>query len=205
MSDELNQAKGSQVAAHDAEDDHPEIQAADFGASDDGRDPFEWDSRYPNDALRIIRAEALALVFALFLALIGLLVTWLGAWEAILAPRFDKEFGVLNWFAYVCFSGLAAGSIFSMKWLYHAVGKGYWHIDRQLWRFMSPLISLSVAFFVSILIHANLIDGPGAVASPSTAIAIGFLAGYFSDNAIAKMLEVANVLFGSSVQSRHPR
>lgn len=67
---------------------------------------------------------------------------------------------------------------------------------------MSPLISVGVAFVVAVLVQENLLNGAIASSNPSSAIAIGFLAGYFSDNAIAKMLEVANVIFGTATRSK---
>jgi hypothetical protein len=85
-----------------------------------------------------------------------------------------------------------------MKWLYHSVGRGYWNVDRQLWRFMTPLISMGVSFVVGALVQANIVNGPTAVLSPPAAISLGFISGYFSDAAIAKMYEVANALFGAT-------
>ena len=176
-------------------------EATSFGGSEptDGRSQFEWESRYPNEAQKVIRLEALGLVFLFFISLSMLLLTWCGALDGLLSFCCQKTSGdTLKWYSYITFSGLLAGVIFSMKYLYHAVARGTWHIDRQLWRFMSPLMSLGVAFIVGALVHANMLNGSPTSLSSPTAVSIGFVAGYFSDSAIAKMYEIANVLFGTS-------
>ena len=76
-----------------------------------------------------------------------------------------------------------------------------WHVDRQLWRLMSPLMSLAVAFVVGTLVQANLMHGNGTGLSAPSSVSLGFMAGYFSDAAIAKMYEIANVVFGTTNNS----
>lgn len=213
MTDESNKevegskSKTSKPEKPSSKNSNTHSPSSPFGAADttDGREKHDWESKYPEAALRVIRIEALVLSSLLFTSLVMLFLTWCGVLSTPLAECCSENATsakTLEWFMYVCASGLMAGTIFSMKWLYHAVARGWWHIDRQLWRFMSPLISVGVAFVVAVLVQENLLNGAIASSNPSSAIAIGFLAGYFSDNAIAKMLEVANVIFGTATRSK---
>lgn len=182
--------------------DKSQKEATSFGASEptDGRALGEWKSRYPAEALRIIRFEAAILVVGFFFALLIIFLAWTG----IIGQKASAFFGfssvhTLNQYIYISFSGLLAGTVFSLKWLYHAVGRGIWHIDRQLWRFISPLMSFGVAFILGALLHANLLENSGDdsnFASAPALVSLGFISGYFSDAAIAKMYELATVLFG---------
>lgn len=182
------------------------IEASSFGSSEptDGRGLTEWESAYPARARRIIHCEALVLVILFFLSLALLLFTWGNTFDPVIDFCCGKTLTAdTKSYFYFAFSGLLAGVIFSIKYLYHVVARKLWHIDRQLWRFLSPLMSLGVAFIVGVLINANLVQSPDTSAiRPSTAISIGFIAGYFSDTAIAKMYEIANVLFGTTNKSK---
>ena len=60
---------------------------------------------------------------------------------------------------------------------------------------------MTVAFVVGAMIDASLIAA-GVKLSGSAFVSIGFLAGYFADQAVAKMYEVACVLFGISARTR---
>lgn len=170
-----------------------------FGASDptDGRGDYEWESKYPPKALRVIRNEAIALIVFFLTSLFGIFFAWCGLLEDSLSYCCNiGEPRKLQIYSYFMFAGLLGGTIYSIKFLYHAVARGIWHLDRQLWRFLSPLMSLGVAFIVAALISAGFVIHSDL--SGASAISIGFVAGYFSDAAIAKMYEVANVFFGTS-------
>ena len=185
-------------------------EATSFGSSEptDGRNKYEWSSRYPADALRVIRCEALILAVVFIGSLALLFLTWCGVLDSIIAYCCNTSAStVFQKYCYFSFSGLLAGATFSMKYLYHAVARGLWHLDRQLWRFLSPLISMGVAFIVGTLIHANMLGSttPTPIVSSPAAISIGFIAGYFSDSAIAKMYEIANVIFGTSNRSSNSK
>ena len=90
------------------------------------------------------------------------------------------------------------GTIFAIKWLYHSVARGIWHEDRRLWRLWTPWISLGLAFVFWALMSSGLLKifNPAAMSSELTTLSLGFLIGYFSDAATAKLAEVANTLFG---------
>ena len=60
----------------------------------------------------------------------------------------------------------------------------------------SPWISACIAFVVGCMVLSGYIN---AAQSPSfaTEICVGFITGYFADDAVGKMSEVATALFGS--------
>ena len=71
---------------------------------------------------------------------------------------------------------------------------------------MSPFISTTVSVIVGALIEANLVPAHKP-ASGASCLSIGFLAGYFADEAVGKMYEIASVVFGrnssATSESRH--
>ena len=92
---------------------------------------------------------------------------------------------------------MLGGLTFGMKYFYRVVARGWWNQDRRIWRLMSPIISAIVALMVGNLIEANFINN-AKILNGSTVIAIGFLTGYFADEAVGKMYEIANVIFGTN-------
>lgn len=164
-----------------------------FAPSDpfDGREPGDWKSRYPEAARKWICIEALYLMIIFCLVFI-----WIAL---ILISKKYTHIGELELGAISSgLGGLLGGTIFSIKWLYHAVARGIWHEDRRLWRFWTPWISLGLAFVFWALISSGLLKifDPAAMSSKWTTFSLGFLIGYFSDAATAKLSEVANTLFG---------
>lgn len=94
-----------------------------------------------------------------------------------------------------CFAwvgGMIGGISFTTKWLYRTVARGYWHEERRLWRIFTPWISgvLAVVFVVIMSCYTT-----GEVYSIPESCGIGFLVGYFSDTAIGKLSDIANVIF----------
>jgi len=164
----------------------------------DGRQMYEWCTKYPPQATRIIRIESLYLFVLLAVGLNGFLFTWNRYLDSLFVKSAIFDSRIFRLYSYYCFAGLLGGVTFSIKYMYRVVARGYWHMDRQIWRVFSPFLSISVSFAVGTLIDASYISS-GATEFPrsaSSAIAVGFLAGYFADQAIGKMHEVAMVLFG---------
>ena len=97
----------------------------------------------------------------------------------------------------ICMSaGLLGGTINNIKWFYHSIARGFWNEDRKFWRFFTPYVSLVLAFIIScILSDQAIING-----STFSAVTVGFLSGYFSDQAAGKMAEVAAVLFNNKTE-----
>jgi len=129
--------------------------------------------------------------------LLLIFVTWKGL-SASLVGVTGTEAGTLRKYCYYGFSGLLGGTVFCIKYLYRAVARGYWHLDRRLWRLLSPLTALGLALAIGALIEASLISVRTPMSGPAV-VGVGFLIGYFADSAAAKMQEVADVLFGTTI------
>jgi len=136
-----------------------------------------------------ISISAIALLFC----------TWSGSVATYLGISGDAAVNLRN-YAYFAFAGMLGGTVFGIKYLYRVVARGYWHEDRRLWRLLSPWLSLCVAVVFGTLIEADWISLKG-IQSGAGRVAIGFLVGYFSDSALAKMHELAEVIFGPSKRS----
>ena len=94
--------------------------------------------------------------------------------------------------------GILGGTLYAIKWLYHVVAKNLWNSDRRLWRLFTPHVSGGLATVFIILLGSGLVTivDPDAMASIWVCFGMSFLIGYFSDNATAKLTEVAETLFG---------
>jgi hypothetical protein len=172
-----------------------------FAPSDptDGRAILEWRSKYEPQAKRAIRVEACYLGLLLAAMPVAMLIVWLEVprdWLRLNPERYSV-------FARFCVSWLAGtlgGTLFSIKWLYHSVARGIWHLDRRLWRLFTPHISAGLSFSVFTLVSSGLVRvfDSTAVNTMPAVVGLGFLLGYFSDSAVAKLSEVAETLFGAS-------
>ncbi len=183
-------------------DQHEPRRVASFAPADptDHRKLGEWQSRYEApEARKGIRFEAWYLAALLALVPIGMLTLWLDYpkyWLHVSDQKYDpfQRYG-LAWLA-----GVLGGTLFDVKWLYHSVARQVWHLDRRLWRMFTPHISGGLAFSTIALIGSGMfrIFDHQATASRSLIVGVGFLVGYFSDSAIAKLTEIAETLFGAS-------
>ena len=174
--------------------------APDPDINTDGRGAFDWESGYPTVARKEIRKEAIYIGGVLVFALIGLFLNWHGMisfWLRIEKMRVAAFEGSVLYF----FAGLTGGTIFGMKYFYRVVARGYWSQDRKYWRIFSPWISAVIALIVGCMVISGYIN---AAQTPSTAsgLCVGFLAGYFADDAVGKMSDVAKALFGSSSKTK---
>jgi hypothetical protein len=173
-----------------------------FGQVDptDNRQVGDWRSKYTDpEAKRAIRFEAWYL--ALHLAFVPplMLLLWLEYPKTWLHLT-DEKYSIIVRYGLAWLAGVLGGTLYDAKWLYHTVARQLWHLDRQIWRLFTPHISGGLAFAVVILIASGLLRilDPHAVDSCTKTIGMGFLVGYFSDSAIAKLAEIAETLFGPS-------
>lgn len=168
---------------------------------DDGRNEGDWQTKYKDPKARnSIRCEAIFLITLFITVVVLLFLTWNGSLLKLLCIADSPASGQISNHIYLALGGLLGGVLFSMKWLYHSVARTIWHEDRRLWRMLTPLISAGLAFSVGMVIKSDLFGffDPTALDKPSGAFALGFLTGYFSDSALAKMAEVAQSLFGTT-------
>jgi hypothetical protein len=181
----------------DSDDSH----SPGFAPSDltDGRRPGEWRTRYTQRQARVwivietvfLTALLVGLPVALFLVWHGNLSDWLDV-----NPERRNEFEA---FAESWLGGALGGAVFSMKWLYHSVAHRSWHLDRRLWRFFTPVLSGSFSFALIALATSGLFPvlDSDVIRRPSAVLGISFLLGYFSDNTVGKLAELADNLLGS--------
>lgn len=172
----------------------------------DDRGPGEWQTRYSDpNAKKHIRCEAIYLAVHLFGGVLAVFV--LAVLREVDVPADSPtpstvsipEFGWAQ-ILHAWLGGVLGGSVFSIKWLIHVVAKNLWHIDRRLWRFFTPHLSGALAFAFVVLMASGLIViiDKDSLLSVWVCFGLGFLIGYFSDNATAKLSEIARTLFGST-------
>ena len=166
--------------------------------NDDGRKIGEWKSRWPAEAKKIIRNDAIYVGSIFFITLFLLVITWQGVVFDILSNDCAGCSATkLNQFVYFFLGGTLGGVLFGMKYLYKVVASGLWNQDRRLWRIFSPLISGALALIIGALLDSGIM-GVSIKASSSTAyFSIGFITGYFADSALAKMQEISEIIFST--------
>lgn len=161
----------------------------DFELANDGRKKGEYQSRYTDHVCqRKIKRDAIYVTSLLIGSLVCLFLNFLGVFENFLCLVGSQRI-IFHKAMYCAISGLLGGSTFSMKYFYRVVARGLWNEDRVYWRFFSPLIALSLSVVMSAIMIKDISS------SSSMAVTIGFLTGYFSDEAVSKMYDVACVLF----------
>lgn len=169
----------------------------------DERDQGEWKSRYSGTTARKWQiVEAIYIFIMVVLSFVVLVLNYNSCFQQWLCVPEDKQL----YFSRIvtCAScGMLGGAIFDMKWFYKSVAHGFWNEDRVYWRIFTPIISLSFAFCLACIFRDNIVVyGDGF-----SAATLGFLAGYFSDEAVGKMAEVAKVLFNTNnktTENIHP-
>ncbi len=178
-----------------------EDRISDFAPYDlsDGREPLDWRSKYPPEALKTIKWEKVYLFAHLYLVPVLMVVFWLEYPKRMLRLGDDKYEPILR-YAIAWLAGVLGGTLFDIKWLYHSVAHQRWHLDRRLWRHFTPHVSGGLAFAMTSLVSSGMLRVFDRQAMYSRALIVGvaFLVGYFSDSAIAKLSEIAQTLFGSS-------
>lgn len=165
----------------------------------DGREKGSYESRYKNkECQKKIKRDALYISILLALSMILIFLNFLNFFENILGLSGDKSI-IFHKVVYCVTSGLLGGSTFGMKYFYRVVARGFWNEDRVYWRIFSPWIAVAL----SIVMAAIMIKDVSS--SSALAITIGFLTGYFSDEAVSKMYDVACILFLKSNDSENAK
>ena len=165
----------------------------------DGKGKYDWISRYPKEAQDVMFWEAVYLFFIGFATFIILvlvccgystnLFVWLGCSRTEYYP-------IGMYLSITYFSGMLGGVVFGAKYFYRVIARGYWSVDRKYWRYFSPWLSGIIGLIVGVMSLSDLLGGTMSFQLYRSAILIGFFSGYFADEAIGKMAEIANVIFG---------
>lgn len=165
----------------------------------DGREIGNWSTRYTNPiAQKAIKWEKKYLIIVFCSAVFSCFLI------SILLSIITSEiaFDLINYkkYFYTWIGGTIGGTMFCAKWLIHSVAKNNWNIDRQIWRILTPHLSAGLSLVFIVLLNSEMLN----VTSPKSlsihkCFGIGFLVGYFSDNAIGKLTELAQVFFGSGL------
>jgi hypothetical protein len=171
----------------------------------DDRARLDWKGHYPAEARKEIRLEAWVVALILITTFVSLLLTWRGT-------SFDLAAGgcttcvraAFDQYAYYYLGGQLGGILFGVKYLYKVVARGYWNLDRRLWRFFSPFLSGGLAVVVGALVDSGLVGLTAKASTGAGHFALGFIVGYFADSALAKMQEIADTVFGSPSRRRGP-
>jgi hypothetical protein len=173
----------------------------DFAPTDllDGRKKGHWQTRYPDaDAQKAISFEKWYLCGCLAAVPVSLLILYgIRAYNPFeLGGKHDAL--ILGTSAWI--GGMAGGTLFSLKWLYHSVAQYIWNIDRRLWRLFTPHLSGALGFFFVTIVSSGIfrLFDASVLSGLKANLAVGFLVGYFSDTALAKLTEVAQTLFGAT-------
>ncbi len=148
-------------------------------------------SAYPAEARKRQFFEGLALLLALLLALVVTFQIWQH-------PGRNLEYLILAGVA-----GIIGGLLHSLKWFYKSIARGFWDWDRVWWRFMNPVVSGVLALSIYVVFRAGTFVGESA---PRLAVdkenyyayGVGFLTGLFADNAMNKLRDIAQTLFGKT-------
>ena len=172
----------------------------------DDRGLYVWESGYPEPARKEIRFDAWIVGTVMAATLVLLLLTWRGdlyGWlaagcETCQRSQFDR-------YAYFYLGGQLGGILFGVKYLYKVVARGRWSVDRRLWRFFSPFLSGGLALAIAALTESGVLGLTTRSSGGSAFFSIGFIAGYFADNALAKMQEIAETVFGSPEHRKPPK
>jgi hypothetical protein len=162
----------------------------------DGRARYDWKSKY-SDCLVQIWCKA-ALVAGIQIGALLLLCVIRNGWLADRTGWISCHEPTFKHYSYFFLGGVLGGTLFGIKYLYHVVARGYWHLDRRLWRVLSPLLAGTLALVTGALVDAGLLGLSLNTKRGASYLAIGFITGYFSDKALAKMTEIADVIFGTS-------
>jgi hypothetical protein len=183
---------------------HDEVDL--FGPEDptDGRDSEDWESHWEPQAVKQIRFEAIYLALLLILAPAAVIWVWQGSPREIVLHVDPSRYEVFRTYAYAWLAGTIGGTVFALKWLYHSVARGGWHVDRLLWRLFTPHLSgaVSTAFMAIITSQIFEILNRQLLKSGPAVLGLGFLFGYFSDLTVARLYEMAKNVIGPDPGAR---
>ena len=169
----------------------------------DGRASYEWQSKWPPDARRKQQAEGIYLIGVIFAC--GVLLFVVATHKLNRPLRLTPhDAQLLSLYGAAWIGGTLGGCVFTIKWYYHSIARGKWHLDRRAWRFMTPLVSGALAFATASLFISRVLPILDAriTSSVGAIFGVSFLVGYFSDNTIAALAATADRVLGTKTSLR---
>lgn len=191
-------------------EDAPSAKVKNFSDSEhintDERNKYDWKSRWDDGAKRHICIDAVFVGLFLIVTLITIFLTWRGVvFTQLTGGCTNCSRATFDRYAYFFLGGQLGGTLFAVKYLYKVVARGYWHLDRRLWRIFTPLIAGGLGLAIGAMIDSGILGLTTKVNAGSAYFSVGFIAGYFADSALAKMQEVADIVFGSAERRPPPQ
>jgi hypothetical protein len=182
---------------------HEEV---DFAPSDltDDRQENEWQSRYGDRrAIVQIVAEGVYLGVLIIATATALILIWRGTPRSWLGVDWAR-YNTFRIYSLAWVSGTLGGTLFTVKWLYHSVGKGFWNADRLAWRIFTPHLSGGFSFGLLALATSGVFEilNRELLRSSPAIVGTGFVLGYFSDFTVARLYKVAEHLLGGARDDR---
>ncbi|QGZ97058.1 hypothetical protein [Terricaulis silvestris] len=164
----------------------------------DHRPLGEFRTRYPASAWAQIVIELMVLLVYLSASIYG--VGFI-LWDIEHAPTTPLEVrlsATAPWSG-MFFAGIAGGTLFALKYLYHVVAKAEWNRDRVLWRFIAPINCGVLATGSGFGIASGIIPfiDESSFQNIYVALFYGFFIGHFSDNVLAALQRLALEWFGT--------
>ena len=158
----------------------------------DNRALYDYESKYPDSRpSKWQKNEAIYLGVSLLLSFILILLNYLDILYDVLRLISDSiDYELCKKLCYCALFGFLGGLTFDIKFFYRSIARGFWNEDRVYWRIFSPWLSIALALVMSAVLNKAIIESNAAMS-----ICVGFFSGYFSDDAIAKMHDVAQVIF----------
>jgi hypothetical protein len=175
----------------------------------DGREPWDWKSKYDPEAQIGIAYEERRLLIYLALSLVSAALSLsIGDQEIRISLPFNAASADSNTqqlslavncnILAVFFVGWVGGTTFALKWLVHACATGKWHLDRRPWRLIVPLLGGVYSSVMLTLLDAGMFGHGGDASRPlAVSAALAFLVGYFSDGVSGLLSNIANAVFGT--------
>ncbi|MFJ5334834.1 hypothetical protein ACIPTZ_07795 [Pectobacterium sp. CHL-2024] len=193
--------------AESSEQTPPQVQDNESNNTDainhDGREIGKWESRWDKKAINHIRVDAIYVASILIITLITIFLVWKGSvFNLLVGECKNCDIRRFNQFALFFLGGMLGGTMFGIKYLYKVVARGYWNLDRRLWRVFTPFLSGVLAFTIGALIDSGMLGLSLKSSSSTFYLSLGFITGYFADSALAKMQEIANTVFGTEKTGR---
>lgn len=183
-----------------------DAKKADWNPGDptDGKAQYQYKSAYPIGCRIQIFCEALYLT-VLMIAGAYLIVWYMAGSFSLLGTEIRADQLPKNARDLLAFpiAGLMGGTMFGLKWQYRVSARGWWHQDRRVWRICSPWLSAALAMMIGITIDGGLLGlsfNHGNANPSSTLLSVGFVTGYFADSALAKLQDIASVIFSTSLK-----